>query len=115
MFLQYALWGAWLPVTARYLSASLAEGGLGFTGFQVGMILGFGGSIGAISAPFIAGQLSDRYFITERVLSFLLVMGGLIKWYTSFETDYLPWLYLSVIYSILYMPTFALTNSIAFE
>ena len=115
MFLQYALWGAWLPVTARYLSASLAEGGLGFTGFQVGMILGFGGSIGAISAPFIAGQLADRYFSTERVLSFLLVMGGLIKWYTSFETDYLPWLYLSVIYSILYMPTFALTNSIAFS
>ena len=29
MFLQYALWGAWLPVTARYLSASIEDGGLG--------------------------------------------------------------------------------------
>jgi hypothetical protein len=36
MFLQYALWGAWLPLTARYLSASVAEGGLGFTGTQLG-------------------------------------------------------------------------------
>ena len=40
MFLQYALWGAWLPVTARYLSASVSDGGLGFTGSQIGMILG---------------------------------------------------------------------------
>ena len=40
MFLQYALWGAWLPLTARYLSASIAEGGLGFSGAQIGMILG---------------------------------------------------------------------------
>ncbi len=28
MFLQFAIWGAWLPLTARYLSATLAEGGL---------------------------------------------------------------------------------------
>ena len=54
MFLQYALWGAWLPVTARYLSAGVYEGGLGFSGSQIGMILGLEGSIGAILAPFIA-------------------------------------------------------------
>ena len=64
MFLQYALWGAWLPVTARYLSASISDGGLGFSGSQIGMILGLAGSIGAIAAPFIAGQIADRYFST---------------------------------------------------
>ena len=68
MFLQYALWGAWLPVPARYLSASISEGGLGFTGSQIGMILGLAGSIGAIVAPFIAGQIADRYFSTEKIL-----------------------------------------------
>ena len=36
MFLQYALWGAWLPVTARYLSASIEDGGLGFSGSDIG-------------------------------------------------------------------------------
>ena len=71
MFLQYALWGAWLPVTARYLSASVTEGGLGFSGSQIGMILGLAGSIGAIAAPFIAGQIADRYFSTEKILAFL--------------------------------------------
>ena len=83
MFLQYALWGAWLPVTARYLSASIEDGGLGFSGSDIGMILGLAGSIGAIAAPFIAGQFADRYFSTEKVLAFLVFTGGLVKWYTS--------------------------------
>ncbi len=114
MFLQYALWGAWLPVTARYLSASIYEGGLGFSGSQIGMILGLAGSIGAIAAPFIAGQIADRYFSTERVLAFLVSTGGIVKWYTATQTDYQSWLVLSILYSVLYMPTLALSNSITF-
>ena len=80
MFLQYALWGAWLPLTARYLSASVTEGGLGFTGTQIGMILGLAGSLGAAFAPFIAGQLADRYFSTEKFLAVLMLVGGVLKW-----------------------------------
>ena len=114
MFLQYALWGAWLPVTARYLSASVSEGGLGFSGTQIGMILGLAGSIGAIAAPFIAGQIADRYFSTESILAFLVTFGGIVKWYTSLQTNYNSWLYLSILYSVLYMPTLALSNSITF-
>tara|TARA_Y100001970_G_scaffold145253_1_gene178406 strand:+ start:322 stop:1569 length:1248 start_codon:yes stop_codon:yes gene_type:complete len=114
MFLQYALWGAWLPVTARYLSASISDGGLGFSGSQIGMILGLAGSIGAIAAPFIAGQIADRYFSTERILAFLVTTGGMVKWYTALQTDYQSWLVLSILYSVLYMPTLALSNSITF-
>ena len=54
MFLQYAVWGAWLPLAALYLQAPRADGGLGFTHGQIGWIIGLGGSIGAICAPFIA-------------------------------------------------------------
>ena len=114
MFLQYALWGAWLPVTARYLSASISDGGLGFSGSQIGMILGLAGSIGAIAAPFIAGQIADRYFSTERILAFLVTTGAIVKWVTASQTDYQSWLVLSIIYSVLYMPTLALSNSITF-
>ena len=114
MFLQYALWGAWLPVTARYLSASVAEGGLGFSGSEIGMILGLAGSIGAMAAPFIAGQIADRYFSTERILAALVIIGGVVKWITAYQTDYSAWLVLSIIYSIVYMPTLALSNSITF-
>jgi nucleoside transporter len=114
MFLQYAVWGAWLPLAARYLSAAPADGGLGFTGGEIGMILGLAGSIGAIASPFIAGQVADRYFSAERFLAFLLVVGGVIKWVTASQTGYLPWLWLSIAYSVVYMPTLALSNSLAF-
>jgi nucleoside transporter len=114
MFLQYALWGAWLPVTARYLSASVAEGGLGFSGSEIGMILGLAGSIGAVAAPFIAGQIADRYFSTERILAALVIIGGVVKWITAYQTDYSAWLVLSIIYSVVYMPTLALSNSMTF-
>ena len=114
MFLQYALWGAWLPVTARYLSAGVAEGGLGFSGSEIGMILGLAGSIGAVAAPFIAGQIADRYFSTDRILAALVIIGGVVKWITAYQTDYSAWLVLSIIYSVVYMPTLALSNSITF-
>ena len=115
MFLQYAVWGAWSPLAARYLSASVENGGLGFSSQQIGMILGLAGSIGAVSAPFIAGQIADRYFSTERVLAFLILVGGLVKWYTATQTTYKSWLLLSILYSVLYMPTLALSNSITFS
>jgi nucleoside transporter len=115
MLLQYAVWGAWLPVAGRYLSAPVAEGGLGFTGGQIGLILGLAGSIGAIASPFIAGQLADRYFRTERFLAFLLAVGGVLKWVTAAQTSYSTWLWLSIVYSIVYMPTLALSNSMAFS
>ena len=68
MFLQYAVWGIWLPVLATYLQSPLVEGGLGLTSAQVGWIIGIAASLGAVSAPFIAGQFADRYFSTEKFL-----------------------------------------------
>ncbi|MGI8905464.1 MAG: MFS transporter [Candidatus Sumerlaeaceae bacterium] len=120
MFLQYAVWGLWLPVIAQYLQAPAVgeaggsgTGGLGFSAGQVGWILGLAGSIGAVCSPFIAGQLADRHFRTERCLAVLLFAGGIIKWYTAYQTTYSSWLLLSILYSITYMPTLALTNSLA--
>lgn len=115
MFLQYAVWGAWLPLAARYLTASPGEGGLGFTGVQVGTILGVAGSIGAVASPFIAGQFADRYFSTERFLAILLAAGGVVKWITASQTSFQAWLILSIAYSVAYMPTLALSNSMAFS
>lgn len=114
MLLQYAVWGVWLPYLANYLGADPADGGLGFTGTQVGWLLGLAGSVGAVAAPFVAGQLADRFVNAERALALLLLLGGVVKWVTAYQTGYGAWLALSVVYSVLYMPTLALTNSVAF-
>jgi nucleoside transporter len=114
MLLQYAVWGFWLPVLARYLQAAPGDGGLGFTPGQVGWILGLAGSIGAVTAPFVAGQFADRYFSTERFLAVLLLLGGVVKIITAHQTSFTAWLLLSVLYSVIYTPTLALTNSLAF-
>jgi len=114
MFLQYAVWGIWLPVLATYLQSPVAGGGLGFTSGQVGWIIGIAASAGAISAPFIAGQFADRYFPTEKFLAVLLVFGGIVKFILSYQTTFTAWLLMSIVYSVLYMPTLSLTNSMAF-
>ena len=114
MFLQYAVWGVWLPYLANYLTGPVSAGGLGFTGGQVGWILGLAGSIGAVSAPFLAGQIADRFINAEKYLGILLIVGGVIKFCTAYATTFPTFLSLSILYSVAYMPTLALTNSIAF-
>ena len=47
MFLQYAVWGVWLPILPNYLKGTVAEGGLGFDGYQVGWILATAAATGA--------------------------------------------------------------------
>lgn len=113
MFLQYAVYGLWLPIAARFLSASPAVGGLGFSDFQIGMIIAVAGAIGALSAPLIAGQIADRYFAPARCLAVLLAVGGVVKFITAYQTSYAAWLWLSIAYAILFMPTLSLTNSLA--
>lgn len=113
MFLQYAVYGMWIPLAAIFLSADVSEGGLGFTQAQKGMVIAVAAGIGAICAPFIAGQIADRYFSTQRCLAVLLITGGVLKFYTAFQTSYTAWLWLSIAYAVVYMPTQALTNSLA--
>jgi nucleoside transporter len=115
MFLQYAVWGIWLPVMANYLGAPVVQGGLGFTGAQIGWILGLAGAMGAIGAPFIAGQVADRVMNAERALAGLLLIGGALNIGLAFTHEYKAFLMLSIAYSVVYMPTLSLTNSIAFQ
>jgi nucleoside transporter len=113
MFLQYAVWGVWVPILPIYLQGSTDDGGLGFTDGQVGTLLGVAASIGAITAPLIC-SLADRRFSAERFLACLLFFGGLTKIATAFVTQFEAWLLLSIAYSVLFMPTLSLSNSVAF-
>jgi len=115
MLLQYAVWGLWMPYLATYLGSPIKEGGLGFDPGQIGWILGTAASVGAVAAPFIAGQVADRIMNAERALAILLLLGGVANLALARTHTYGAFLVLSVVYSILYMPTLSLTNSICFQ
>lgn len=115
MFLQWAMFGVWVPLAGRYLSAEIAKGGLAFSDSQIGWILGISGTIGAVLAPFLGGQLADRYVSTERLMAVLLIAGGVLKWLTAYQTTFEAWLALSIGAAIAISPTIALSNSLAFS
>lgn len=108
MFLQYAIWGAWAPVLSAYL-----ENTLHFNGIQIGMIYSLL-PLATIIAPFIGGQFADRYFPSEKVIAVLQLAGGFLLVLCSQVTSYSTLMWLLLAYSLLYAPTLALTNSIAF-
>ena len=114
MFLQWALYGLWVPVLARFLLASATEGGLGFDNAQVGWIFGLSATVGAFAAPFLGGQIADRYIPTQRLMAILLVVGGVLLWIVSYQTTYAPWLWLSIVSLTVLAPTGMLSNSLAF-
>jgi nucleoside transporter len=108
MFLQYAIWGAWAPVLSAYLKETL-----GFTGFQFGVIYSLL-PLATIIAPFIGGQIADRYLSSQKVVGLLQLTGGALLIIISNVTEYRTMMWLMLFYCLLYAPTLALTNSIAF-
>ena len=109
MFLQYAIWGAWLPLLWTFLS-----GHRGFTPAEIGNMFAIG-AVGAIVAPFIAGQIADRWFNTEKFLGISHILGGILVWQLASLETYNSFLVFSLLYSLIYSPTLSLTNSLAFH
>ncbi len=109
MFLQYAIWGAWLPILYPFL-----QGHRGFSLDQCGAILS-AGAAGALLGPFIAGQVADRHFATEKFLALSHLAGAALVWLLADVADFWTFLALSALYGLVYAPTLALTNSLAFH
>lgn len=109
MFLQFFIWGGWFVTMGSFLASNLTA-----SGSQIGMAYSTQ-SWGAIIAPFIFGLLADRYFQAQRLLCVLHLAGAVIMVELArapeFATFY-PYLFL---YMILYMPTLALANAVAFR
>jgi len=109
MFLQYAIWGAWLPFLWSFLA-----GHRGMTGAQIGNMFA-AGAVGAIVGPFLAGQIADRWFSTERFLGISHLVGAVLVWKLATIETYNGFLIVSAIYGFVYAPTLSLTNSLAFH
>jgi len=109
MFLQFFIWGGWVVTLGTFMGDNLNA-----TGGQTAMAYSTQ-SWGAIIAPFIVGLIADRFFNAERILGVIHLAGGVLMYVMYNATDFSSFYPYILAYMILYMPTLALVNSVAFR
>jgi nucleoside transporter len=110
MFLEYFIWSAWYVTMGTYM-------GTHFGGEGIDKIIGYAYSalaFATIISPFFVGMIADRFFPAQKIMGVLHLGGAVVLYLTTTITSssVFPWIIL--LYSLLYMPTIALSNSIAF-
>lgn len=109
MFLEFFIWGGWFVTMGTFLSQSFKA-----SGSQLAQAYETQ-SIGAIIAPFVIGLIADRYFSAQKILGFLHILGAVVLCLAGTSNDFISFYPFVLIYMILYMPTLALVNSVAFR
>ena len=109
MFLEFFIWGAWFVTMGTYLTTTLHATGTQNAGAYATQ------AFGAILAPFIIGLIADRYFSAQKILGVLHLAGAASLYYATVVTDFDKFYPNILFYMIIYMPTIALANSVAFK
>jgi len=109
MFMEYAVWAAWMPVLAARLL-----GPLKMTGKQTGWIYATF-PIACIFMPLVSGQLADKYVNTEVILAVAHLFGAILMFVAARKTTFKSLLVVMFLYSLCYAATLPLVNSIMFH
>ena len=109
MFLQYFVWGSWGVSVGGYMGDVLR-----FDGDQIGWIYATT-AIAAMISPLFVGYVADRFFSTEKILALLHLIGGGLLIAAAAQTEFPRLMTVMLAYSMCFMPTLALTNSISFQ
>src|SRR5262245_34776262 len=107
MFLEFFIWGAWLPLIFDYLPS------LEFNALEQGWILN-AFALASFTAMFFSTQFADRNFAAEKFLAFSHLIGGAAILALAWVTDFWSFFLLMLVHSLFYVPTISITNSIAF-
>ena len=109
MFLQYFIWGSWYVTMGTYMSENLQSSGV-----QIGAAYG-ALAIATMISPFFVGMIADRFFAAQRIMGVLHLFGGVLLFVATKIADNTLFYWIILFYSLLYMPTIALSNSVAFH
>jgi nucleoside transporter len=109
MFLEYFVWGAWYVTMATYMTEYLKSSGV-----QVGAAYS-ALAIATMISPFFIGMVADKYFSAQRIMGVFHIVGGLLLYFATQITNNAAFYWVILLYSLLYMPTIALSNNIAFS
>jgi len=107
MFIQFAIWGAWAVLIAGHMR------NLGFSDPQINLVY-LTTAIGAMLSPLIAGWIADRFLPNQIFTGCVHLVGALLMVAAWRQRDFGPLFAVILAYAVLYMPTIALTNAIAF-
>jgi len=107
MFLEFAIWGAWLPLIFGYLIE------LNFDTIQKALVMN-AFAIASIAAMFFSNQFVDRNFSAEKFLAFSHLVGGLAILALPWVSDFWTFFGLMLLHCVFYVPTISITNSITF-
>ena len=113
MFLQFAVWGAWFVVFAVYCNTPAIQGGLGFSGTQIGSLYGTM-ALGAILSTMVAGQVADRLVASEYLMAGLHLVGAVLLYAMAHIHSFGALWWTAFAYALVYNPTLAVSNSLAF-
>ena len=108
-FLQFFVWGAWLITVANYWFGTKQ-----WDGAQFGAIFSTMG-IASIFMPTICGIIADRWINAEKLYGILHVLGGFTLFYVPQITNPSDFFWVILVAMIFYMPTIALSNSVAYN
>ncbi|MDR3447731.1 MFS transporter [Dyella sp.] len=107
MLFEYAIWGAWYVTVSTWLGKTLH-----FSGQEIGAVAGTT-AIGALISPLFVGLLADRLFDTRGVLAVLHIVGAVLLVVAAQQHTFAVIYTVLLVYSLCYMPTLALTTSLA--
>jgi nucleoside transporter len=114
MFLQFFIWGAWFVTTANFLGVRGGEE------WNIGGTIYSLCPIAAMISPIFLGMVADRFFPTQRVLGVMHLLSGAVMCVVANhagQPDASPdtYTYLLLAHALCYMPTLALSNTLAFH
>lgn len=109
MLLEYFIWGAWYVTMGTYMSVHLQSSGV-----QIGAAYS-ALAIATMISPFFIGMVADRFFAAQKIMGVLHILGGVLLFLATQIADNTAFYWVILLYSLLYMPTIALSNSIAFQ